>query len=190
MHTHREIARQVIIATACLVALGLFVTSNAQTVQKMATWPNGPVGRVNLIKGDERYSVDRLTLAPGRRSDPPGVTHPDPRDVVLVALTPGIVEVSPTGAAGAFEKGRVEVGKVWYFPAATHSPRTWGARRSTCWCCTSTSSRWNRHRLRGGRSGRRRPRVYCCRLSSSREMPDSGCDASSCSRAGERTHQE
>jgi len=57
--------------------------------------PKGPPVRIFLFEND-RVRIDRLQFAPGRRTDPPGRTHPEsvPQDVIIIAPTLGEVEVS------------------------------------------------------------------------------------------------
>ena len=72
---------------------------------------------------NSRVFVEQLTLQAGFRTDPPGQSHPEyvPRDVIIVALTPGDYEVSSTGEPA--ESGRFQPGKVWWWPRppTTHS---------------------------------------------------------------------
>lgn len=87
------------------------------------------LGRPAVVPGiatlldNSRVFVEKLTLHAGFRTDPPGQSHPEyvPRDVIIVALTPGEYEVSSTGEPA--ESGRFQRGSVWWWPKppATHS---------------------------------------------------------------------
>lgn len=70
-----------------------------------------------------RVFVEKLTFPAGRRTDPPGQSHPEgvPRDVIIMALTAGHYEISSAGEPE--ESGLFQPGKVWWWPKppATHS---------------------------------------------------------------------
>lgn len=69
-----------------------------------------PFHRTTLID-NPRVLVERLTFQPGQRTDAPGKTHTDPRDVAVIQLTPGDIYMN-TGEAS--ETGHQDAGKVWW----------------------------------------------------------------------------
>ena len=93
-----------------------------------------------VVEGDARFRVRRFVVQPGGRTDPPGMTHPDRNDVVIVSVTPGRVEISTpgqpdrflldTGNEGGFVTADVQPGKWWWFPPPpnTHSIANVGDR--------------------------------------------------------------
>lgn len=108
------------------VVLLMLVQGGAQTpaggAGRNVQAPGEPPVRIFLFEND-RVRIDRLQFASGRRTDPPGRTHPEsvPQDVIIIALTPGEVEVSSTGEPAV--TSHVQPGKTWWWskPPATHS---------------------------------------------------------------------
>jgi quercetin dioxygenase-like cupin family protein len=109
------VAKSFGIFTVIVLAVAILIPfrSNAQApaAGAQAAQPAGdPYHRITLID-NARVLVERLTLQPGQRTDPPGKTHTDPRDVVVVQLTPGDIYVN-TGESN--ETGHQDTGKVWW----------------------------------------------------------------------------
>jgi quercetin dioxygenase-like cupin family protein len=71
---------------------------------------DGTIRRITLID-NPRVLVERLTFQPGQRTDAPGKTHTDPRDVAVIQLTPGDIYMN-TGETS--ETGHQDTGKVWW----------------------------------------------------------------------------
>jgi hypothetical protein len=97
------------VAVAIVVPLRTSAQAPAAGAQSGQT-PGDPYHRITLID-NPRVIVERLTLQPGQRTDPAGKTHTDPRDVVVVQLTPGDIYMN-TGEAS--ETGHQDTGKVWW----------------------------------------------------------------------------
>src|ERR1700739_467978 len=105
--TRFEIATFVMLAIAILAPFR--ASAQAPAAGAPAGQPTGdPFHRITLID-NQRVLVERLTLQPGQRTDPPGKTHTDPRDVVVVQLTPGDIYMN-TGETS--ETGHQDTGKV------------------------------------------------------------------------------
>ncbi len=101
--------------TIIMLAVAILAPSRASAQAPAAGAQAGqPVGdpfhRITLVD-NARVLVERLTLQPGQRTDPPGKTHTDPRDVVVVQLTPGDIYMN-TGETT--ETGHQDMGKVWW----------------------------------------------------------------------------
>lgn len=72
---------------------------------------------------NERVLIEGRHYPPGQRTDPPGGSHAEtvPRDVIIILLTPGEVEINTTGTDA--RTGRFEAGTSWWWPKppARHS---------------------------------------------------------------------
>ena len=72
---------------------------------------------------NERVLVEGRHYPPGQRTDPPGASHAEtvPRDVIIILLTAGEVEINTTGTDA--RTGHFEAGTSWWWPKppATHA---------------------------------------------------------------------
>ena len=80
------------------------------------TVDSSPERRAWTILENDRVVVEGRHYPPGQRTDPPGVSHPEtvPRDVMIIMLTPGDVEIITTG--NDMRSGRFEAGTTWWWP--------------------------------------------------------------------------
>jgi hypothetical protein len=99
-----------ILLTLVLVFVLMVTGAPAQGSGSLAGQTSTPIRRVTLID-NARVVVDRLTFLPAQRTDLPDKTHTDPRDVVVVQLTPGDIYMN-TGEIT--ETGHQDAGKVWW----------------------------------------------------------------------------
>lgn len=87
------------------------------------TVDSAPDRRAWTILENDRAVVEGRHYPPGQRTDPPGQSHPEavPRDVMIILLTAGEVEINTTGSD--VRSGRFEAGTTWWWPKppATHS---------------------------------------------------------------------
>lgn len=79
--------------------------------------------RAWTILENDRVLIEGRHYPPGQRTDPPGQSHAEtvPRDVLIMLLTPGDVEINTTGTD--VRTGHFEAGTTWWWPKppATHS---------------------------------------------------------------------
>jgi hypothetical protein len=104
------IFERVLLASALTVAILVPLRLSAQAPSTAPQPAGDPFHRVTLVD-NPRVLVERLTLQPGQRTDPPGKTHTDPRDVAVVQLTPGDIFMN-TGETS--DAGHQDAGKVWW----------------------------------------------------------------------------
>jgi hypothetical protein len=100
-----------ILALAAVLLAPLRASAQAPAVDARASQSAGDAYHRITLLDNPRVIVDRLTLQPGQRTDPPGKTHSDPRDVFVIQLTPGDIYMN-TGEVS--ETGHQDTGKVWW----------------------------------------------------------------------------
>lgn len=96
--------------------------------------PTNPAAAVNFMQRVVKLENDRViavleTLQIGQRTDPPGRVHADPRDGIIIMMTPGNMEFN-TGEQ--IEIGHQEIGKTWWMPKPPflHSVANYGYSRN------------------------------------------------------------